>query len=315
MVLKCIAIAAAAFGFANMTSAQTFPAKPIRIVTSSVGGGGDFAARLISLELGNRIGQRVVVDNRGGGVLAGEIVAKAPPDGYTLLLYGSTIWLAPFLQQAIGYNPERDFAAVTLPISAPNVLVVHPSLPVKTVRDLIALARAQPDVLNYASGATGSANHLGAELFKSMARVSIVQVNYKGTGAAMNDLIAGQVHIMFANAASVGPHVKSGRLRALAVTTAKRTALAPGMPTVAESGLPGFESSSVWGIFVPAGTPAAIIQQLNRELVSVLEVAEVKQKFFAAGMETVGSTPEELTAVVKADMARFGKMLDGGARR
>ena len=131
MVLKCIAIAAAAFGFANMTSAQTFPAKPIRIVTSSVGGGGDFAARLISLELGNRIGQRVVVDNRGGGVLAGEIVAKAPPDGYTLLLYGSTIWLAPFLQQAIGYNPERDFAAVTLPISAPNVLVVHPSLPVR----------------------------------------------------------------------------------------------------------------------------------------------------------------------------------------
>ena len=314
MLLKCIAIAAAAFAFVSVTSAQTFPAKPIRIVTSSVGGGGDFAARLISHELGNRIGQRVVVDNRGGGVLAGEIVAKATPDGYTLLLYGSTIWLAPFLQQAISYNPERDFAAVTLPISAPNVLVVHPSLPVKGVKDLIALARAQPGVLNYASGATGSANHLGAELFKSMARVSIVQVNYKGTGAAMNDLIAGQVHIMFANAASVGPHVKSGRLRALAVTAAKRTTLTPGMPTVAESGLPGFESSSV-GVF-------SCLPGLRRRssgnsiaIVNVLEVPEVKQKFFAVGMETVGTTPEELTAVVKADIARSGKMLDGGARR
>lgn len=314
MSLKYIAAAAAAFSFVSLASGQTFPSKPIRIVTSSVGGGGDFAARLIAQELGSRVGQRVLVDNRGGGVLAGEIVSKAPPDGYTLLLYGSTIWLAPFLQQAISYNPERDFASVTLPISAPNVLTVHPSLPVRTVRDLIALARAQPGVLNYASGATGSANHLGAELFKSMARVSIVQVNYKGTGAAMNDLVAGQVHLMFANAASVGPHVKSGRLRALAVTTEKRTALAPGMPTVAESGLPGFESSSVWGFFVPAGTPPSIIRQLNRELVGVLEAADVKQKFFAAGMETVGSTPEALTALVKADMARFGKMLEAQRR-
>ncbi|MGZ8228705.1 MAG: tripartite tricarboxylate transporter substrate binding protein [Burkholderiales bacterium] len=303
---------AASMCVAGAAFAQNFPAKPIRLVTSSIGGGGDFAARVISNELGNRIGQRVLVDNRGGGVLAGEIVAKAPPDGYTLLLYGSTIWLAPFLQDKIGYNPERDFDPVTLPISAPNVLVVHPSLPAKSVQELIALARARPGVLNYASGATGSANHLGAELFKSMARVDIVQVNYKGTGAAMNDLIAGQVHLMFANAASVGPHVKSGRLRAIAVTTAKPTALASGLPTVAASGLLGFESSSVWGLFVPAGTPAAIIGQLNRDVVGVLNVAEVKQKLFSAGMETVGSTPEHLAAVVKSDMSRFGKMVKPG---
>ncbi|MES2563452.1 MAG: tripartite tricarboxylate transporter substrate-binding protein, partial [Pseudomonadota bacterium] len=213
------------------------------------------------------------------------------------------------LQEAIGYRPERDFAAVTLPISAPNVIVVHPSLPVHTVKELIAISSAKPGELNYASGATGSANHLGAELFKSMARVNIVQVNYKGTGAAMNDLISGQVHMMFANAASVSPHVKVGRLRALAVTSAQPSALTPGLPTVAASGLPGYESSSVWGVFAPAGTPAAIIGQLNRDMANVLETPAIKQKFFAAGMEVVGSTPDALAAVVRNDMTRLGAVL------
>jgi len=296
------------------TAAERYPVRPLRLVTSSAGGGGDFAARVIAPELGNRLGQRVVVDNRGGGVLAGEIVAKSAPDGYTLLLYGSTIWLAPYLQEAISYHPVRDFAPVTIAIAAPNVLVVHPGVQARTVKELIALARAQPGRLNYASGATGSANHLGAELFKSMAQVSIVQVNYKGTGTAMNDLIAGQVQLMFANAASVGPHVKSGRLRALAVTTARPSALAPGLPTVAESGLPGYESASVWGVFLPAKAPAPLIAQLNQEFVQSLAAAEVKQRLFGAGMETVGSTPAALAETVKHEMERLGKLIKAGVQ-
>ena len=292
---------------------QVYPIKPIRIVTAEPGGGLDFAGRLIAQGLTSNLGQQVIVDNRGP--IAAEIVAKSLPDGYTLLFYGSPIWLAPFLRDRVTYDPVRDFAPITLAVSLPNVLVLHPSIPVSNLKELIALAKAKPGELNYSSGPAGSSNHLAVELFKSMAGVNVVRIPYKGAGPALNALIGGQVQLMFPNAGAVGPHVKSGRLRALAVTSAQPSAIAPELPTMAASGLPGYESVSPLGIFASAKTPTAIIDRLNHEIVRVLATAAVKEKFFNMGIETVGSSPGQFAAVVKADMATWGKVIkDAGIR-
>ena len=302
--------AAVAFG-------QNYPNKPVRLVTAEAGGGADLVARLIAQGLSGPLGQQVVVDNRGaaGGAIAAEIVAKALPDGYTLLHYGSNIWLLPFLRNNLLYDPVRDFAPITLAVRAPNMIVVHPSLPVKSVTELIALAKARPGTLSYASGGTGSTPHLAAELFKAMANVDIVRIPYKGGGAALNDLLGGQVPLMFPVAAAALPHVKSGRLRALAVTSAQPTELAPGLPTVAASGLPGYESVSIQGLFAPAGTPATLINRLNQEIVRALNGENLKDKFFSAGIETIGSSPQVFAATVKSEMARLGKVIkDAGIR-
>lgn len=301
----------------STVSGQDFPRKPIRIVTAEPGGSSDFAARVIAQGLSQRLGHKVIVDNRGGGsgIIAAQTVAKAAPDGYTLLNYGPAFWLLPFLQDNVPYDPVRDFMPVTLSVSSPNILVVHPSLPVRNVKELIALAKARPGDLNYGTASRGSASHLAPELFKRMAGINMVQVSYKGGGPALIDLIAGQVQVLFGSASSVTPHLKSGRVKALAVTSARPSALLPDLPTIADSGLPGYESVSMYGMFVPANTPTALIAKLNEEIVRVLKEPDAKERFFKIGVETVGSSPEQLAAAMKSDMDRMGNLIkDAGIR-
>jgi len=296
-------------------SGQAYPNKPIRIVTAEIGGSQDVAARILSQGLSGPLGQQVIVDNRASGVIPGEIVARARPDGYTLLVYAGTFWLQPLVRKNVPYDPVKDFSPITLVVVSPSVLVVHPSLAVHSVKELIALAKAKPGELNYAMGSVGSANHLAAELFKAMAGVNMMGIGYRGNGPAVTALISGQVQLMFATASSIVPHVKSGRLRALAVASAQPSALVPDLPTVAASGLPGYESTSTTGFFAPAKTPSAIIDRLNRESVRFLRTDEAKERFLRIGAETVGSSPEELAAKVKSEMARMGKVIrDAGIR-
>ncbi|HEV8520097.1 MAG TPA: tripartite tricarboxylate transporter substrate binding protein [Burkholderiales bacterium] len=302
---------------AGTASGQNYPSKPIRMLTAEAGGGADFVARVIARELSANLGEQVVVDNRGGagGIIAGEIVARAAPDGYTLLFYGPAIWLLPFLRNHVPYDPVRDFSPITMAVTTPNILVVHPSLPVSSVGELIALAKARPGQINDAGANTGSSVHLAAELFKAMAGVKIVRVPFKGVGPALNALIAGQVQIMFPSAGAVAPHVKSGRLRALAVTSAQPTALAPGLPTVAASGVPGYESIAMFGIFAPARLPAALSNRLHQEIVRALLRPEVKSRLFESGVEPVGSAPAEFAATLKSEMTKWGKVIkDAGIR-
>jgi tripartite-type tricarboxylate transporter receptor subunit TctC len=292
-----------------------YPAKFIRIVCPNVGGGGDFVARLLGQGLSASLGQQVVTDNRGGGIVQGEIVSKAAPDGYTLLVMGQSFWLMPFMREHLSYDPVRDFAPITLATSAPNVLVTNPSLPVKNTQDLIALAKAKPGRLNYAVGMLGSSTHLAAELFKSMAGVDITRIYYKTMNVAWADMIAGQVEVSFANPSNIAPHIKAGRLRALAVTSAKPSAVVPGLPTVASTGLPGYESVAVYALFGPAGLPAALVRRINEESVRVLQRPDVREKFLIGGSETVGSTPQELAGLIRNDMSRLGKLIrDVGIR-
>ena len=292
---------------AQVASGQQFPNKPIRIVTSEVGGGTDFTARLVAQGLSAVIGQQVIVDNRASAFIPGDIVSKALPDGYTLLIAASTFSIAPLLQKA-PYDPVQDFAALSMVTREPGILVIHPAVAANTVAELIAVAKARPGQLNYVSTGTGSSNHLAGELFASLAGVKLVHVPYKGTGAALNDLIAGEVHMRFGSTSAVAPHVKTGKLKALAVTSLEPAALFPALPTVAAT-LPGYESVGMVGAFAPAKTPAAIINRLNQEIVRVLNQADVKAKFLNVGSEAVSSTPEALMDKMKAEIARMGKLI------
>lgn len=287
--------------------AQNFPTKPVRIVTSAVGGGGDVITRLIAQAVSASLGQQMIVDNRGG-VISSETVAKAVPDGYTLLSQPNSFWLLPFMQN-VSYDPVKDFVPVALTVNSPNLIVVHPSLPVKSVKELIAFAKAHPGQLNFAAGSNGSSSHLAAELFKRMAAIDIVHISYRGAGPALNDTLGGQVSLLFTNTAAAGPHIKTGRLRALAITSAKPSALAPGLPTVASAGLPGYEAAAIYGVFAPAGTPAAIVSRLNQEIVRALNRPDVREKFFNAGVEVIGGSAEQLGVAMKEDMARLGKLI------
>lgn len=309
--LSCLLVAALIC--AGSADAQNFPNRVIRFLTTSAGGGSDLNARLMAQALSANIGQQVVVDNRAGTIPT-EVVAKAPPDGYTLLVNGSTVWLLPFLRDSLPYDPLKDFAPVTLATNSPCIVTVHPSLPVKNVAELIALAKARPAQLNYVAGVIGAPPHIAGELFKARAGVNIVQVGYKGIGGGFTDVIAGQVQLMFPTAGSVMPHLQSKRLRALAVTTLEQSVLFPGMPTVAAT-LPGYEASAPLAVFAPAATPAAIVQKLNQEIVRVLNQPELKEKFLNVGIEPVGSTAEQLAARMKSDMATLGKVIkDAGIR-
>jgi tripartite-type tricarboxylate transporter receptor subunit TctC len=287
-------------------AAQAYPVKPIRLVTVAPGSANDLVARLIAQELKGPLGQPVIVDNRG--TLAAEIVAKAPSDGYTLLLYGSAVWISPFIYKNETSRPLNDLTPVTLVAASPNVVVVHPSLPVKSARELIALARKRPGDLHYAAGSLGAAPHLAAELFKSMARVNIVRVPYKGTGGSLIGLLSGEVEMMFPTAGSVTPHIKAGKLRALAVTSIKPTALAPGLPTLAET-LPGYESVSFNGMFTPARTPAPIVNLVNQEVRKILMRADTRERLAVAGMDAVVNSPDEFAAFIKSDMAKWSKVI------
>ena len=304
-LLACASLGAAA--------ADDFPNKPLRLVTSEGGGGNDVQARIIAQGLAAALGQQVVVDNRPSGVVPGELVAKAAPNGYTLLFYNNALWIGPLLQST-PYDPVRDFAPVTLVSRGPNVLVVNPTLPVKSVGELVALAKSKPGGLNYGSSGTGASNHLAAELFKSMAGVDIVRVNYKGAGPALTALIAGELQVMFPTAGSVAPYLSSGRVKALAVTSAEASPLAPGVPTVAAT-LPGYESIASYGLFAPVGTPRAVIERLREEIVKLVNRSDIKGKFASVGMEIGGGAPDELAAMVKSEMSRMGKVIkDAGIR-
>ena len=294
--------------FAVTSHAQPYPDKPIRLVTSEVGGGNDVQARLISTALSMRLNQRIVVDNRPSGVIPGDITAKAPPDGYTLLFYNNALWTASLLQKT-PYDAMRDLAPVAWASSTPNVLVVNADVPAKSVSELIALARAKAGELNYASSGTGASNHLAGELFKSMAGVNIVRIAYKGAAQGMNDVVGGRVQVMFPTSVAATPFVKSGKVRALAVTSVQPSVLAPGLPTIAASGLPGYESIAIYGMFAPAKTPRSIVGTLNQEIERVLTTPDLKDKFLNIGMEPAGGAPEQLTAKMKSELARVAKLV------
>ena len=297
----------------SAASAQIYPTKPIRIVTAEPGASNDFLSRILAQGISEPLGQQVIVDNRASAVVAG-IVSNAVPDGYTLLVTTGVVWILPYLQKT-SYDPVKDFIPITLAVSSPNILVVHPSVAVNSVKELVALAKAKPGTLNYGSGTTGSASHLAAELFKSMASIDIVRIPYKGAGPAVTALIGGQVQLMLATSSSVAPHIKSGKLKAVAVTSAKPSEMFPSLPTVTASGLPGYEAASIIGVFTPAKTPAPIVNRLHQEMVRTLNRPNTKEKLFSAGMEVVGSSPSESVATIKADMARMSKVIkDAGIK-
>jgi len=300
-------------------AADAYPAKPVRFVVAfPPGGGTDIIARSIAQKLTERIAQQVVVDNRpgAGGNIGTDIVAKSAPDGYTLLM-GSAGPLAinASLFVKMPFDPIKDLAPVTLAASTPNVLVVHPSLRAATVKELIALARARPGEINFASSGHGTPAHLAGELFNSMAGVKMVHVPYKGAAPALADLLGGQVQLMFSTMPPALPHVKDGKLRALAVTSAKRSPAAPDLPTVDEIALPGFEANTWHGVVAPAGTPRAIIARLNREIVAILHLPDVVERLSAQGAEPVGSTPEEFAAYIGSETLKWAKVVrDSGAK-
>jgi len=296
-------------------SGQNYPNKPIRMVTNEPGGGNDFVARVVAQGISAGLGQEVIVDNRANVLISAEVVAKALPDGYTLLFSGSSLWVGSLMVNSTPYDPIRDFSPITMTTNSPTILVVQPSLAVTSVKELIALAKAKPGYLNYSSAGSGSTNHLAGELFKAMAGVNIVHDPYKGSGAGINAVLAGEVQLMFPTVPAGMPLVKSGKLRALGVTSAQPSALAPGLPTVAASGLPGYEAGTSHGILAPANTPAFIIKRLNQEMVRFINTPEAKDAFLKAGLEAVGSSPEQLGIAMKSEMTRLGKVInDAGLR-
>lgn len=308
-----IALAALTFSIntgaalAAVLSDQPYPNKPIRMLTNPPGGAPDFTARLLAQSLSGSLGEQVIVDNRAS-TIGIEAAAKAPADGYTVLVTGSALWLSPFMRSRTPWDPLMDFVPITLAISAPTILVVHPSLPAKSVRELIALAKAKPGEFNYGSTTTGTTAHIAAELFKSMTHTNISRVPYKGAGQALVALVSGEVQSAFATASSVMPHIKSNRLRALAVTSLGPSPLAPGLPPISAT-IPGYEIASIIGVFAPAKTPPAMITRLHAEMARILRQEDIREKILSNGSESVGSTPEQLLANVKGEMNRLGKMI------
>jgi tripartite-type tricarboxylate transporter receptor subunit TctC len=306
-VVVCMVVAGLTGVVVGTASSQEYPNKPIRIVTSPAGGGNDFVARLIARALSGSLGQQLIVDNRATLLIA-DVVAKSPPDGYTLLISGSAHWIGPLIKKT-AYDPIRDFESITLTDRAPSVLVVHPSMPVKSVKQLVALAKSRPAELNFAVGGPGSSNFMGAVLFSHMAKVNIVRIPFKGTGPALTAVMSGEVHAMFGSAGGTAPHVKSGRLRALAVASREPSSLAPGLPTIAASGVPGYVSETLHALFAPAKTPPAIVARLNQEVARYLQSAEAKDIFMKSGIEAAVTTPDELTTIMKSEMVKLGEVL------
>jgi tripartite-type tricarboxylate transporter receptor subunit TctC len=296
----------------------SYPTKPIRlIVPFPPGGGNDTVARAIAERAGPALGQPIVVENRpgAGGIVGAEAAAKSPPDGYTLFLGGvGSHAVNPNLHSKLPYDAVKDFAPITLVASAPSVLVVNPSVPARTIAELTAYARANPGKLNYASNGNGSSAQLAAVLYETMAGVKMVHVPYKGLAPALNDLLGGQVQLMFNSIVGVLPLVQAGRLRALAVTSRKRAALLPDVPALAES-FPGYEAGSWYGILAPAGTPRPIVDRLHAEIVKAVKAPEVSQRLAAEGAEVIGSTPEEFAAHIKAELARMREAIRAGGIR
>ena len=305
-------LAAVCFAASSLTWAQSYPAKPIRIVVPfPAGGTSDILARSVGQKLAEEWKQQVVVDNRpgAGANIGAELVAKAPPDGYTLLLASTIHTINPSLYSKLGYDPVRDFAPITLIAATSQVLAVHNSLPVKTVKEFIAYARKRPGQLNYSSAGSGSQPHLTAELFKSMTGIEMVHVPYKGAPPAMIDLLAGQVALTFATAPSAVPHVKAGKLRALGVSTAQRITALPDVPTIAEAGVPGFEASGSNGLVGPAGLPPAIVERLNTAIVRIVKEPAMSKYLSEQGADPMTMTPSEYASYIKAEVAKWAKVV------
>jgi tripartite-type tricarboxylate transporter receptor subunit TctC len=316
MLLAGACLMAATVPVAN---GQTYPSKPVRmIVPFPPGGGNDILARTIGNRLTEVIGQQVVVDNRGGagGLIGAQLAATAIPDGYTVFL-GSVGNLAqmPALKNDLPYQPLKDFAAASLLATSAFVLAVHPGVPAKSVRELVALAKASPGKLNYASAGPGSSLHMAAELFKHATGTDIVHVPYKGANPALTDLISGRVQLILSTMPPVLPHVKSGKLRGLGVTTAKRASAAPELPTIAESGVPGFEVSNWQGIVVPVKTPKPLVQKLNRDLNATLQLPGMTESLASQGLEPAGGTPEDFAALIKREMAKYAQVVKAAGIR
>ncbi|OGA46279.1 MAG: hypothetical protein A3F74_27140 [Betaproteobacteria bacterium RIFCSPLOWO2_12_FULL_62_58] len=289
-----------------------YPNRPVRvIVPSSPGGGTDILTRLLTPQLSERLGQQVIVDNRpgAGSIIGNEIVARSPPDGYTLLMGISTLAILPSMHKKLSYDALRDLAPITQTISAPNILVVHPSLPVKSVKELIAFAHKRPGELNFASAGLGTNPHLSMELFLSMAKLRMVHIAYKGLGPAIIDLLAGHVVVATATMLTGLPHVRSGRLRGLGVTGARRSSVLPDLPTVAEAGLPGYEVTQWYGLFAPAETPGEIIAKLHAATAAVLQTPAIREKFAADGADAVGNTPDEFARFIRAETDKWTKVV------
>ena len=303
----------ALFLAAGTAHAQTYPERPIKIVVPfGPGGATDVLARTMGQKFAEAWGQPVVVENRtgAGGNIGADLVAKAAPDGYTLLMGAiGTNAVNQFIYPKMPYDTEKDFAPITQVARVPMLLVVHPSLPVKSVKELIAYAQANPDKINFASGGIGASQHLAGELFKSMTGVKLVHVAYKGAQASVNDVLAGQAQITFGDMISFLPHAKAGKVRPIAVTTAKRAAVVPDLPTIAEAGVPGYEATAWYGLFAPAGTPAPVVAKLSTEAIRILKTAEVAERVANLGAEPVASTPAEYADFLRAEMARWGKVV------
>jgi tripartite-type tricarboxylate transporter receptor subunit TctC len=314
--IACAALAAtvagAAFAQAPSTgSGQAYPSKPVRVVVpSSAGGGTDIVARIIAPELSKRLGQQVVIDNRpGAGTMIGiEVAAKSPPDGYTLLMGLSTLAINSALYKKVPYDPQRDFAPITQVVSSASIIVVHPSVPVKTLKELIAFARARPGQLNYASAGNGTYPHMTMELLLSMAKLKMVHIPYKGTAPAMIDMLAGQVSTMAATVLTGMPHIRSGRLRPIGITSLTRAGAAPEIPTIAEAGLPGYESVQWYGMLAPARTPRDIVNRLHAEVTGVLKQTDIKSRLAADGADTVGSSPDEFARYIQSELVKWAKV-------
>lgn len=313
IVCAC-SLLALACSFSALVQAQTYPAKPIRIIAPfPPGGSSDTIARIMATKLTEAWGQQVIVDNRGGvgGSLGTEVAAKSQPDGYTLVVGNvSPVAINANIYRKIGYDPQRDLTPISLAVVGPQIVVVHPSVPAKNIKELIGVARGRKDKdrLNYGSSGPGSISMLAAELFKIMAKVDMVHIPYKGSAFITTDLVGGHLDIVFSDMAVMLPHVKSGRVRALAVTGPKPTPLVPGLSTVAET-VPGFVLESWWGVLGPAGTPEAVVTRLNTELARILQLNDVKERFASLGVEAKSSTPAEFSALIKTEIVRYAKLI------
>ena len=306
------ALAVCLAAVSGYSSAQDFPSKPLRLVVGSTPGGGtDISARLIAPKMSEQLGQQVVVENRPGATttIGVNYVVRSAPDGYTMLMGVSSLAINPHILQNLPYDALKDLAPVTQVLVAPNIMVAHPSLPIRTVKDLVAFARARPGQLNFAAGGAGSSQHLAIELFLYMTGTKIVHVPYKGQGMALIDVVAGQVSLMMANVISALPHVRSARLRALGVTGSKRTTVAPDIPTIAEAGVPGYEVLQWYGVLAPAATPREIIGRLHGVIAHAVQDPKIRERIVADAGEPVGNTPDEFSAILRADYKKWGDVI------
>lgn len=318
MLFKSVVSALTLTLIAPASQAQKYPDKPIQIIVPfAAGGGADIVARLLGQRMSETWGQPVIVENRPGasGNIGTGIVAKARPDGYTLLMASSAYVINPNLYKNIPYDPIKSFVPITQPALLPNILVVNPSLPVKSVTELIAYTKSAPKGVAYASAGTGTGTHLAAEMFKLQAGVEMLHVPYKGGGAVLNDLLGGQVSLTFATLPSVLQYVKTGKLRPLAMTTTKRWSELPDVPTLAESGLPGFEISTWIGLLAPAGTPQSIVDKIHAEVVRIVQLPEVREHFTSLGMEPVGDTPAQFSQQIKSEVGKYAKLVEASGAK